>query len=100
MSGTVDQTGLRGLRRRLNGSVLLPGQDGYEEARAVFNAMIDTRPALIAPSTDVEDVSARAQADRVALSSASRAALSGSIGRNVSIARFAAVTSSGARAWR
>ena len=36
------------------------------------------------------------QADRCALSLASRAALSGSIGRKVSIARFAAVTSSGA----
>jgi hypothetical protein len=37
-----------------------------------------------------------AQADRSALSSASRAALAAFIGRNISIARLAAVTSSGA----
>jgi FAD/FMN-containing dehydrogenase len=33
-----------------------PGDDGYDVARAVYNAMIDKRPALIARCTGVADV--------------------------------------------
>jgi FAD/FMN-containing dehydrogenase len=33
-----------------------PGSDGYDEARAVYNAMIDKRPALIARCSGVADV--------------------------------------------
>jgi FAD/FMN-containing dehydrogenase len=58
MSGIIDAAALRGLRSGLNGPVLVPGQEGYEAARTVFNAMIDARPAVIAQCTDVEDVRA------------------------------------------
>ena len=44
------------LRERIKGGVLAPGDEGYDEARTLFNAMIDARPALIARCTDVEDV--------------------------------------------
>ena len=37
-----------GLRMRLRGSLLLPGDVGYEESRTVWNAMIDRRPAFVA----------------------------------------------------
>jgi FAD/FMN-containing dehydrogenase len=38
------------------GELIGPEDSGYEEARAVFNAMIDRRPALIARATDADDV--------------------------------------------
>ncbi len=40
----------------LHGSLVRPGDPDYDEARALFNAMIDKRPALIARCTDVDDV--------------------------------------------
>jgi FAD/FMN-containing dehydrogenase len=40
------------------GTVLRPGEDGYDEARAVFNGAIDRRPALIAQAADARDVAA------------------------------------------
>ena len=36
--------------------LLRPGDDGYDEARQVWNAMVDRRPALIARCQDVRDV--------------------------------------------
>ena len=41
---------------KIDGNVLLPGNDGYDEARSIWNAMIDRKPAMIAQcqtSTDV-----------------------------------------------
>jgi len=40
------------------GSVLTPGHDRYDAARAVFNGAIDRRPALIAEVADARDVAA------------------------------------------
>ena len=44
------------LRKGLSGDVLLPEQPGYEEARRVFNGMIDRRPAVIARCASTADV--------------------------------------------
>lgn len=39
-----------------SGEVLHPDDDGYDDARAVFNGMVDRRPAVIARCADVDDV--------------------------------------------
>ena len=46
------------LRRRLDGQVLLPGEPGYHQARQVWNAMVDRRPALIIRCASPADVAA------------------------------------------
>jgi FAD/FMN-containing dehydrogenase len=43
---------------RFTGSVLTPGHDRYDDARAVFNGAIDRHPAAIAEPTDASDVAA------------------------------------------
>src|SRR5215472_8320979 len=40
----------------IRGEVFQPGDDGYDQARAVYNAMIDKRPAAIARCRDTADV--------------------------------------------
>jgi FAD/FMN-containing dehydrogenase len=44
------------LRDRLNGNLQQPGDPGYDDARRVFNAMIDRHPAAIASCADTADV--------------------------------------------
>jgi FAD/FMN-containing dehydrogenase len=51
----MDATDLRG---RIDGELLEPDSAGYEDARSIFNAMIDRRPALIAQCESAGDVAA------------------------------------------
>lgn len=44
------------LRASLRGTLVLPGDDGYETARRVYNAMIDKHPAAVARCHDSTDV--------------------------------------------
>jgi FAD/FMN-containing dehydrogenase len=44
------------LKNLLQGEVILPEDTGYDNARKVYNAMIDKRPAIIAKCMDVADV--------------------------------------------
>jgi FAD/FMN-containing dehydrogenase len=46
------------LRERFRGSVLTPASPGYEDARTIFNAMIERRPAVIAQAESRGDVAA------------------------------------------
>ena len=53
---TLDDRAVQAFRASLRGELLRAGDDGYDAARRVFNAMIDRRPALIARPADAEDV--------------------------------------------
>ena len=44
------------LKNRLRGEIIQPSDNGYDDARKVYNAMIDRRPALIARCADAADV--------------------------------------------
>src|SRR6185436_6725276 len=52
------------LKGRVRGPLLLPGTPGFDEARSVWNAMIDRRPALILRCLGVTDVIAGVNAAR------------------------------------
>ncbi len=52
----VTEVALQEMRTSLRGQLLLPNEPGYEDARKVFNAMIDRRPAVIVQCAGVADV--------------------------------------------
>lgn len=52
----INPTSLAALREAIAGHLLAPHDKGYEEARQIWNAMIDKRPALIAQCTSTADV--------------------------------------------
>ena len=54
--GTIDEEGLEALKAVFSGPLLRPGEDGYEEARRVHNALVDKRPSLIARCRGTADV--------------------------------------------
>ncbi|MDQ3748162.1 MAG: hypothetical protein M3367_03970, partial [Acidobacteriota bacterium] len=43
-------------RKHLKGELLRSGDEGYDDARKVWNGMIDKRPALIARCINADDV--------------------------------------------
>ena len=52
----IDEAAVEQFKGSLRGELLQPGDPGYDEARKVYNAMIDKRPRMIASCSDVADV--------------------------------------------
>ena len=56
MTIQTNQAALVELRRDFTGEIIVPDDPAYDEARTIFNAMIDRRPGVIAQCADVNDV--------------------------------------------
>ena len=56
MSTTPDNHLLDGLDGRISGAVLAPQDEGYDESRALYNGLIDRKPALIVRAQNAQDV--------------------------------------------
>lgn len=54
--GAIESKAIEKLRARFRGALLRPGEEGYDEARRIWNGAIDRHPALIARCTGVDDV--------------------------------------------
>lgn len=52
----IDARAFTTLRERFRGALLRPGEEGYEQARRIWNGAIDRRPALIARCAGTDDV--------------------------------------------
>ncbi len=53
---TIARADIKEFRASLRGQLLLAGNDGYEQARKIWNGVFDRHPALIACCTHSEDV--------------------------------------------
>jgi FAD/FMN-containing dehydrogenase len=51
-----NESSFQALQAQLRGTVVQPGDAGYDQARKVYNAMIDKMPRLVARCADVADV--------------------------------------------
>ena len=52
----IPQDTLSALRGKVRGTVALPGEDGYEAARTIWNGMVDRRPGLVVRCLGAADV--------------------------------------------
>lgn len=52
----LDMEAAQAFTEGVRGAVLRPGDEGYDDARAIWNGLIDRRPALIVQCTGAADV--------------------------------------------
>jgi FAD/FMN-containing dehydrogenase len=53
---TVSKSDVGTLRRKVEGRVMLPDEEGYDAARALWNAMVDRRPTVVVRCVSSADV--------------------------------------------
>src|SRR5215216_7154 len=53
---TLDEQAVQTMTHRVRGSVLRPGDDGFDSARHIWNGMIDRSPGAIVRCTGAADV--------------------------------------------
>ena len=58
ISGNLRAVDMSRLRSSVAGQVMLPGDAGYDSARALWNAMVDRRPSVVVRCTSSADVAA------------------------------------------
>jgi FAD/FMN-containing dehydrogenase len=56
MSASVDERRFQQLRNSFSGELLRPGGEGYDDARHVYNGLIDARPSVIARCRKSDDI--------------------------------------------
>jgi FAD/FMN-containing dehydrogenase len=56
MSEPIQPKAIDELRREFRGDLIMPDSPSFDEARVIFNSMIDRRPGVIAQCADAEDV--------------------------------------------
>src|SRR6056297_2561758 len=56
ITAPIDEPEYETLAQETHGKVLRPGDDGYDEARSIWNAMIDREPAVIVRPAGAADV--------------------------------------------
>src|SRR4051794_24169991 len=66
MTTTMDAMLVRDLADQVQGSVIRPEDAGYDAARAVYNGLIDRKPALIVNCRSADDVAAAIRFARAA----------------------------------
>jgi hypothetical protein len=55
-SSILEEAVIDGFKATLQGPLFRPGEAGYDDARKIWNGMIDRRPALIARCRGVADI--------------------------------------------
>jgi len=53
---SVPAPALRAFGERFHGRLISPADEGYDEARSIWNGAIDRRPGLVARCADASDV--------------------------------------------
>ncbi len=56
ITSAIEQTDVSRLKSALRGQVIEPGDAAYDQARTIYNAMIDRRPQMIVRCEDTADV--------------------------------------------
>ena len=52
----ISEEEIKRLKENISGTVIVPGDDSYDEVRTIWNAMIDRKPGVIVQCSSTEDV--------------------------------------------